>query len=361
MLGKARSHLKFNRFINNGCTGFGFLTENINTYRGGATPPHHSKNKKKMKNITTLLLLIAIAHGIHAQTQKRDTVVLSVYNNNQRFMLYPMPFGKDKPDADFTAPMVVSLDTIHIIEVSTKKDSTGKYPKRLVTQRQCGKLPKDSLTGKVAVLYMSAGCDVSTQVYNAQKAGAIAAIVIHTTDNRDSVELPKASTTLRYADDSKVKIPCFTVRKGIGERLTAMLPSLVGIQRPKVDVTNPQASVIANTAATNIAATQAKQDALNPDEQAQNTALSSPFKGIGWAIAPNPARDEVVINYNFKQTSTINIEVFNELGQIMTSYQLPDTQTGHLNLDVSAWHNGHYNISLRNGHVKEVKKLLVMH
>ena len=73
------------------------------------------------------------------------------------------------------------------------------------------------------------------------------------------------------------------------------------------------------------------------------------------------ARDEVVINYNFTQVATLNIEVFNELGQILTSYELPDRQTGRLNLDVSAWHNGNYNISLRSGHVKEVKKLLVMH
>ena len=161
-------------------------------------------------------------------------------------MLYPMPFGKDKPDADFTAPMVVSLDTIHTIEVSTQRDTSGKYPRRMVTKRQCGKVPKDSLTGKVALIYMSAGCDVSTQVYNAQKMGAIVAIVIHTTDNRDSVALPKASNTLRYADDSKVKIPCFTVRKGIGAKLTTMLPSLVGIQRPKANVNNPQSSVVSN-------------------------------------------------------------------------------------------------------------------
>lgn len=124
-------------------------------------------------------------------------------------MLYPMPFGKDRPDVDFTAPMLVALDTIHTVEVSTKKDSTGKYPKRLVAKRQCGKLPKDSLTGKVALLYMNTGCDVSTQVYNAPKMGTIVVIVIHTTNNRDSVELPKqGANQVRYADASKVRIPC---------------------------------------------------------------------------------------------------------------------------------------------------------
>jgi PA domain len=207
-----------------------------------------------MKKTMIILLLAAIASAAIAQTQKRDTVVLSVYNTSQRFMLYPMPFGKDRPDVDFTAPMLVALDTIHTVEVSTRKDTTGKYPKRLITKRQCGKLPKDSLTGKVALLYMNAGCDVSTQVYNAQKSGAIVVIVIHTTDNRDSVELPKqGANQVRYADASKVRIPCFTVRKGIGEKLTTMLPSVSGIQRPKTNVTNPATSVVANNPATLVA------------------------------------------------------------------------------------------------------------
>jgi hypothetical protein len=42
---------------------------------------------------TALCLVCALGT---AQAQKKDTVVLSVYNNNQRFMLYPMPFGKNK-------------------------------------------------------------------------------------------------------------------------------------------------------------------------------------------------------------------------------------------------------------------------
>ncbi len=58
-----------------------------------------------MKKAIILLLFWAIAYDMSAQAQRRDTVVLSVYNNNQRFMLYPMPFGKDRPDIDFIAAM----------------------------------------------------------------------------------------------------------------------------------------------------------------------------------------------------------------------------------------------------------------
>jgi hypothetical protein len=315
-----------------------------------------------MKKGIILLLLCATAMGIQAQTQRRDTVVLSVYNNNQRFMLYPMPFGKDKPDIDFTAKMVVSLDTVHVLEVSTRKDSTGKYPRRIVTKRQCGKLP-DSLTGKVALLYMSTGCDVSTQVLNAQKMGAIVAIVIHTTDSKDSVELPKQSNTIRYADDNKVRIPCFTVRKSIGAKLATMLPSLVGIQRPLANVGGIQASVVQNNP-NRPATTAAQKDSLTQAQQANpNADAKSPPTGDlgGWYLSPNPARDEAVLQYNFTKAATVHIEVFNELGQVLTSYELPDTQTGTMKLDVSAWHNGYYNVSLRNGVVKEVKKLVVAH
>jgi Secretion system C-terminal sorting domain/PA domain len=317
-----------------------------------------------MKKTIIILLLTAIASGATAQTQKRDTVVLSVYNTNQRFMLYPMPFGKDRPDVDFTAPMLVALDTIHTVEVSTRKDTTGKYPKRLVTQRQCGKLPKDSLTGKVALLYMNAGCDVSTQVYNAQQSGAIVVIVIHTTDNRDSVELPKqGANQVRYADASKVRIPCFTVRKGIGEKLTTMLPSVSGIQRPKTNVTNPATSVVANNPAT-LVAQQPSRDSLHNAEQA-TAGLKTDFpidsRAVGWSVSPNPARDEVVLHYNFDKTGVVNIEVFNEIGQVLTSYQLPDTQMGELHIDVAAWQNGTYNIRLESGPKKEIKRLVVLH
>ena len=314
------------------------------------------------KTIIFTLFLTATAVQTYAQAQKRDTVVLSVYNTNQRFMLYPMPFGKDRPDVDFTAPMRVALDTVHILEVSTKKDTTGKYPKRLVAKRQCGKLPKDSLTGKVALLYMNTGCDVSTQVYNAQKMGAIVVIVIHTTNNRDSVELPKqGANQVRYADASKVRIPCFTVRKGIGEKLITQLPSVVGIQRPKTTVTNPQTFSIPNTPAT-LVAEQAKRDSIYKAEKAQYDALHpSAWTGKGWAISPNPASDEVVIQYNFEREATVNIEIFTDNGQVLKSFELPKVQTGKMNIDVSAWHNGNYNVSVRSGSLKQVRRFVVMH
>ncbi len=72
-----------------------------------------------MKYITTALLMLCAIGTMAAQSNKKDTVVLSVYNNNQRFMLYPMPFGKNKPDRNFVAEIVMALDTIHVLQTST--------------------------------------------------------------------------------------------------------------------------------------------------------------------------------------------------------------------------------------------------
>ena len=64
------------------------------------------------KYIVMVIMVLAVMGIAQAQAPKRDTVVLSVYNNNQRFMLYPMPFGKNKPDKEFTAEMVMAYDTV---------------------------------------------------------------------------------------------------------------------------------------------------------------------------------------------------------------------------------------------------------
>ena len=270
-----------------------------------------------MKKVITFLIFIATASQLFAQAQRRDTVVLSVYNNNQRFMLYPMPFGKDRPDIDFTATMIVVLDTVHVLKVDTKKDSTGRYPVRQTVERRCGKLPKDSLKGKVALLYINTGCDVSTQVYNAQQLGAIVVIVIHTTDNRDSVELPKqGQNQLRYDDSSKVRIPCFTVRKGIGAKLTMMLPSLVGIQRPRANVNNTQSSAVANTSQT-AATIQTNKQALETTERTRQEELAA-AESIkrSFTVSPNPTRNQANVTYQFPQTTDATIEVKTAAGQV---------------------------------------------
>ena len=318
-----------------------------------------------IKNSLLCFLLCGVAVTTSAQSNKKDTVVLSVYNNNQRFMLYPMPFGKNKPDKNFVAEMVVALDTINVLETSTQRDTSGKFQKRWRVNRQCGKLPKN-VKDKVALLYLNTTCDISTQVYNAQEAGALAVIMVHTTNSTDSVILPTLTGQQRYVDANKVKIPCFTIRKVIGDKLKGMMPSLVGIRRPDsvgviqaLTQQTPIDSLKGKQAAASAKTTAAAQAAA--DSLAMKQANSSAFKGIGWDIAPNPVSNEVTLNYNFKEPNTVKVDIFNEIGQLVTNYQLPNTQTGKLEINVMSWHNGEYNVRLTSGKFMEVKRMVVVH
>lgn len=307
-----------------------------------------------------ILAFLGIILSSSLAAQKRDTTVLSLYNNNQRYMLYPMPFGKDRPDNDFVAEMVFAIDTIHVLKDDTKRDSSGRILKKWRMERSCGKIPKN-VKGKVALLNINPACDVSTQILNAQEAGALAVIVIHDTNSKDSVTLPKKSNTIRYDNDNKVKIPCFTVRKEVGMTLLQLSPSLVGIKRPKENIP-PLQALQQQTVLTDsmIAVKKAKTDSLVKAEYDKHLA-NQQFDRIGWEVAPNPVSDEVILHYNFTQKSTLNIEIFNEVGQILTTYNLPNTQSGKLNIDVSAWQTGAYSVSLVSGSMREVKRLVVTH
>ncbi len=322
------------------------------------------KIKNMKKDLIFLLLCTIIATSLTAQNQKRDTVVLSLYNNNERYMLYPMPFGKDKPDNDFVAEMVVSLDTIVLLKADSKKDSTGKFPKRWLTERTCGKVPLN-VKGKVALLNINAECDISTQVLNAQEAGALAVIVIHTTNSKDSVTLPKKSNTVNYDNDSKVKIPCFTVRKEIGMTLMQLTPSLVGMIKPKADIPTTQSLHTANDSLfSTVQLTVQKNsiDALANTELDKNTPnQNQSFNRIGWEVSPNPATSEAILNYNFSSTSMLIIEVFNEVGQTVTNYNISNAQTGKLVINVSSWQAGAYNVRMITNKTREIKRFVVTH
>ena len=57
----------------------------------------------------------------------------------------------------------------------------------------------------------------------------------------------------------------------------------------------------------------------------------------------------------------MSIEVFNEAGQLVTNYNLPNNLTGTLNMDVSSWVTGIHSVRLVRGELKEVKQLVVQH
>jgi hypothetical protein len=175
-----------------------------------------------MTKLYSVVIAVCMITSVgYAQTPRVDTIVLSVYNTSQRFLLYPMPFGTATPSNGFTAEMVASRDTVNVLR--ERPDSAGNNVPMWVTEHVCGKVSSD-LKGKVALLHMNPACDISTQVLHAQQAGASTVVMIHTTNNRDSVRLPM---TLQYVDSQRVTIPCYTVRQGIGDKVRMMLPSMV--------------------------------------------------------------------------------------------------------------------------------------
>jgi Secretion system C-terminal sorting domain/PA domain len=317
------------------------------------------KIKSKMTKLYSVLIaVVVVTSQLYAQTPRVDTIVLSVYNTSQRFMLYPMPFGKSTPASGFTAEMVASLDTVNVMR--ERPDSAGNNVPMWVTEHVCGKVSAD-LKGKVALLQLNPACDLSTQVLNAQTAGATTVVMIHTTNNRDSVRL---SPTAQYLDSQRVTIPCYTVRQGIGDKVRMMLPSMVGIKilahddssrsdiQNRVTMSNPNAAVPQMTVS--------KADA--PDgtiaEKAEKTVE---IVDIGWRLAPNPTTDEITIHYQFAEKTATSLEIFNETGQLVTNYELTPAQTGQLIVNVEAWRTGTYNVRMRHGTLKEVKRFMVIH
>jgi hypothetical protein len=309
-----------------------------------------------MTKLDMVAIAICVVTSIaDAQPPRVDTIVLSVYNTSQRFMLYPMPFGKATPVNGFTAKMVASLDTVNVLRA--RPDSAGNNVPVWVTEHVCGKVSAD-LKGKVALVQLNPACDLSTQVLNAQNAGATMVVMIQTTNNRDSVRL---SPTAQSVDSQRVMIPCFTVRQSIGEKMRMMLPSMAGIKilahndssrsdiQNRVTVSNPNVPLPQLTVS--------KADA--PDGTIAEKAVE--IVDIGWRLAPNPTTDEITIHYQFAEKTATSLEIFNETGQLVTNYELTPAQSGQLVVNVEAWRTGTYNVRMRHGTLKEVKRFLVIH
>jgi hypothetical protein len=302
----------------------------------------------------TLFVGTLVTCAAHAQTPHLNTIVLSVYNTGQRFMLYPMPFGKNKPDSVFTVPMVAALDTVNV--QTMQPDSAGLPVRVWRTARQCGKIAAD-VRGKIALMELLDGCDVSAQVLAAQRAGALVAVVIHTTNNRDSVTLPRQA----YAMMDSIRIPCYTIRKGLGEKIRTMMPSLASVQVVDGLVGNDvQTRVTQNRPPNPVVSQTDGKDArtLPPTEHLENQGF---MRSIGLQLTPNPAHTTALLEYHFPDKAHTLVEVFNETGQLVTTYDLPNTESGQLTIDVEQWQSGAYNVRVKHDNVLEIKRFVVIH
>jgi Secretion system C-terminal sorting domain len=314
--------------------------------------------------LCAVMLCIALTNYAQStNTNKKDTVVLSVYNDNQKYMLYPSPFYKKWPDTSMVVSMVMLYDTAHVMRQSTQTDSTGKKPMRSVVEPQCSKLSGEA-QGKIALVRLNPNCDVSFTCLMAQRMGAKVVVLIHTTNSIDSVTIPKMNKQTHAYQDS-IKIPCYTVRNEIGDRLMRMLPSLAGIKIPNGTPiqalgTNPNTNQLPiATSLADIEKAQALKEATEAAAQKlENEKRSSP-NVKGWQLLPNPSSTEAQLQFNFDTSSSLIVDIFNAAGQMVTNYNLPTSQAGTLGIDVSSWANGVYSVRLSRGELKEVKQLVV--
>jgi Secretion system C-terminal sorting domain len=322
----------------------------------------------RLKHLLTLcVVLMGLIFSDIAQAQnvgKKDTVVLSVYNNNQKYMLYPMPFYKKWPDTSMVVLMEALYDTAQVTRQSTVMDSTGKKPMLSVIDRQCTRLSGD-VNGKVALVRMNPACDVSFTCLMAQRMGAKMVVMIHTTNSVDSVTLEKKNKQT-YAYQDSIKIPCYTVRNEIGSRLMQMLPSLVGVKVPDGVINDiqslaayPNNNPLTPTTQPSNQNAQALTDAADETAQKKKTEERASPNVKGWQLSPNPANTEALLQFNFDNPQSLTVDIFNAAGQMVTNYNLPTSQAGTLGIDVSSWANGVYSVRLSRGEVKEVKQLVV--
>lgn len=317
-----------------------------------------------------LLAVFMIAVGAtYCAAQATDTIELSVLNTGVKYRLIVAAFGKPQTGAELLTDMVFVHDTV-VSYVVTPSDGTSFMPAKLLVKmpdslrrafqsqkkmkpvitNRCDKPITTNVKDRVVLMQLGA-CDPSVMCLNAQNAGAKAVVLIHSSNKIDSILLKK------MAGRAEIKITCYTVTRATGAKIAALLPSHVGIKKRVNTSVQALTTTLTDSAR---AAIQAQQDAVAKAEYDAYIAKNS-FTGIGWQIAPNPVHEEAELVYNFEKRANFMVEVFNEIGQLVTNYQLPDAQRGKLNIDVSAWQNGTYNVSVSSGSFRQNKHLVVAH
>ena len=352
-----------------------------------------------MKRNTFFVLLAAFVvlplAATIAQTPEHlrpDSVLLSVYNTGNLYRLTPASFAPRTPREELLTDMVWVSDTVVSftdsgtnatlppslltkMPDSLRQKFTSQHVVQMGIARKCDKpMLKSEIKDKVVIMELGM-CDASQKALMAQRAGAKAIILVHNNNLPTNIQV-----TWGHYQDS-IKIPCYTVRKDIGKRISAMLPSKVGIKRPDTMPVNAEALT---SRAHNDSTARSQQNKSNGDDaldtdivltetpQAANGATSSPSNSpktvltnrgrYNWRISPNPTSDFTTVEYRFSQPTDVTIEVFNKLGQVLSRTDYKAAQSGVWDIDVANWASGIYTIHLTPKDNKPmVKKLVVTH
>ena len=327
------------------------------------------------KSIIVFLFFVYLFTNTHAQTTPRyDTVMVAVFNTGAKYRVAPADFGGNTStlfdgERKFVGTLVAGNDTVHTWGTKNCDTCVPKKQTTLKVSHGCNNINGD-IKDKVVILDLGACKDATRMALSAQKQGAKAVIFTHRNDNRDSLVLEKGAV------GDSVTIPVFAVRNSTGAKMSAMLPSHIGIKEP---------NVLKNDTAKTQALQQAPQDAKNSKIDAITKSVTNETEtvkeignqqatplsvGQGQALslqenemrfAPNPTDDLIYLRYRFDNPQTVQINITNAAGATVFSGKLNAQSTeGEYEIDTKDWANGIYIATTVNNGIKlSAEKIVV--
>ncbi len=287
---------------------------------------------------------------------KLDTLILSVFNTGQQYKLTYATFGT-KATVTMIAPLLMAKDT-NRVHSHKACDSVVTVLKGKVALIERGEEARPSATpehekhpeqlapwqrDKPVNCY----CSTVQKAINAQRAGAIAVIIINEIPAHDSVAMDGVDTK------KELKIPCFSISPKDGQTVQAMLPSMVAIVKPvvKQKETSSLAAVV-QTEQPLAKQTNGKLAKDGTDANVFTTAGAQNGVLVGVEVFPNPTTGMAEVNYGFEEAGDVRVDVFNESGQLVSS-AAGAGPTGLMKLDGRGWANGTYIVKVVSGGGKE--------
>lgn len=313
------------------------------------------------KFIFSIFFCVLFSISTHAQTAPRyDTVMVAVYNTGAKYRAAPAEFGANPStlftkNKEFVGTLVAGNDTVHTWGV--KNCDTCKTQKKqttLTVSHGCNNVNGD-IKDKIVILDLGSCKDATRMALSAQKLGAKAVIFTHYDDDRDKITLKKdggdgknSTRNLPVSVADSIKIPVFTVRNTTGAKMSAMLPSHIGIKEPKI--LPPDIQGLASAA-------QYSADSL----ALLNQPLNANIGNNEMKFAPNPTDDLVYLHYRFDTPQSVKINISNGGGKIIFSSKLEaPASEGEYEIDTTGWANGVYVATMQRAGVRLVTKKFVV-
>ena len=96
-----------------------------------------------------------------------------------------------------------------------------------------------------------------------------------------------------------------------------------------------------------------------PDAVTADDETNAPV--FDWIIAPNPTNNESWLSFNLEENSTVNWQVLNLQGKVLSNHDMGTIAMGEYNLALPAFGSGMYLLRLQIGETMEMKKWVVTH